>query len=124
MTGDTEHAHQVALFKYAHFQKDPAWKMLYATPNGGHRHKLVAVKLKQEGVKAGIPDLILPVMRKGFGGLYIELKRPKTPGKAKGRVTKQQAEWMEALTNEGYLCVVCWGWLAAKDTIEGYLDEV
>ena len=39
----------------------PELELLYHCPNGGSRNKAEAVKLKQMGVKAGIPDLCLPV---------------------------------------------------------------
>lgn len=43
-------------------------------PEWGSRNKAEAVKLKQMGVKAGIPDLCLPVPMGMYNGLYIEMK--------------------------------------------------
>ena len=34
-----------------------ALKWIFAVPNGGHRAKSVAGKMKAEGAKAGVPDL-------------------------------------------------------------------
>mgnify|MGYP004433785991 CR=1 FL=1 len=38
------------------------------------RDARTAANLKRQGVKAGVPDLHLPVARGGYNGLYIELK--------------------------------------------------
>src|SRR5690348_18167176 len=45
-------------------------RLLYAVPNGGDRNKIVAAKMKREGVKPGVPDYCLPGARSGFHGLY------------------------------------------------------
>lgn len=76
-----------------------------------------AAKLKGEGVRAGVPDLCLPVSRGGYHGLYIELKRI-----SGGRVSPEQRKWLESLRQEGYMAVVCHGWDEARHTIESYLD--
>lgn len=52
----------------------PELELLHHCPNGGSRNKAEAVKLKQMGVKAGIPDLCLPVPMGMYSGLYIEMK--------------------------------------------------
>lgn len=110
----TEHWEQVQLFAWAAYRRD--LDLMYAIPNGGHRDIRVAVKLKEEGVKAGVPDICLPVARGGKHGLYIELKRRKY-----GRISDEQGKWIEALIREGYACAVCFGWESARDVIEDYL---
>jgi hypothetical protein len=47
----------------------------FAVPNGDLRHPRVAMRLKSQGVKPGVPDLhfLLP----GGKSVYIEMKRPK-----------------------------------------------
>lgn len=91
-------------------------KLLFAVPNGGSRNKIEAVRLKREGVKAGVPDMILPVARGGYHSLAIELKR--TLG---GRVSEEQKAWLEALNAQGWYTVVCNGAMAAVDVIQRYL---
>lgn len=119
----TEHAHQVALFMWAsqNARHWPALRMLAAIPNGGKRDAITAARLKAEGVKAGFPDIILPVARHNCHGLFIELKRPKAEGLTKGRKSANQGEWIEALRSEGYGACVCFGWLEAKIVLEEYL---
>ena len=119
----SEHEHQAALFHWAEMEakKIPELDMLFAVPNGGHRHAAVAAKLKLEGVKSGYPDIGLDVARHGFHGLRIELKKPKCGKSAAGRLSKPQADWLQKLSDQGYMAVCCVGWEAAKETIEGYL---
>jgi hypothetical protein len=117
----SEHDEQKALFDWAELDGRPGLSMMFAIPNGGHRKKQVAAKLKAEGVKRGVPDICLPVARNGYNGLYIELKKPKDTTPA-GKPTKEQIEWLGALSDEGYFAVMCIGWEAAKATICDYLD--
>lgn len=114
----SEHEHQVRLFEWAEIEKRryPELSLLFAIPNGGHRHPAVAMKLKREGVKSGIPDLCLPIARGGFYGAWIEMK------KLKGKLRDNQVEWLEALTKQGYLACVCKGWEEAKETLVDYLE--
>jgi hypothetical protein len=122
MTNDipTEAQEQVALFKWAELQagKYPELKLLFAIPNGGSRNIIEAVHLKAQGVKAGVPDLCLPVARGGSHALYIELKRTKG-----GVVSVDQKSWLLALADQGYAVAVCKGWEAAAEIIKGYLEK-
>lgn len=114
----TEHDEQVALIQWARAQSAgiPELAMLLAIPNGGARHKVVAAKLRAEGVRAGVPDLFLPVPRGSHHGLWVELKRIKG-----GVISEAQAGWIADLQLQGYAVEVCKGWVAAKDTIIDYL---
>ena len=89
--------------------------LIYAIPNGGSRNQIEAVKLKRTGVKAGVPDLFLPVARNGKHGLYIEMKRAKG-----GRVSDLQKEWLIKLENQGYETAVCHGLDEAIKVVEEY----
>ena len=95
---------------------DLAW--IYAVPNGGHRHKAVAGRMKAEGVKAGYPDLALDVARGHFHGLRIELKREK---RSLSRVQPRQSAWHDRLESQGYAVYVCYGADAAKQALLAYL---
>ena len=72
---------------------------IFAIPNGGHRGKLTATKLKNEGVSKGVPDLFIPEWR-----LWIEMKRVKG-----GRLSPEQKDWIEYLNGCGYTAMVCQG---------------
>lgn len=109
---------QEALFEWAAYNvgKYPELRLLYHIPNGGRRDAKEASFLKRQGVKAGVPDLCLPVARGGYHGLYIELKY------GKNKPTKEQISWMEALSAQGYKVGVCYSWQAAADGLLCYLN--
>lgn len=115
----TEAQEQMTLFSWAAMQsgKFPELKLLYHVPNGGSRHKAEAGRLRAEGVKAGVPDLCLPVARGQYHGLYIELKRQRG-----GRASENQTEWLDALSAQGYKVAICCGWEKAAEMIVGYLS--
>ena len=74
----TEAQEQMTLFSWAAMQsgKYPELNLLYHVPNGGSRHKAEAGRLRAEGVKAGVPDLCLPVARGQYHGLLRRVNCP------------------------------------------------
>ena len=98
--------------------KYPALELMYHVANGGSRNPVEARNLKLQGVKAGVPDICLPVPNGRFTALYIELKRPDG-----GRVSEEQRGWLAALNRAGNLAVVCHGWDEARRVIEEYLSR-
>ena len=115
---DREGLEQAALLKEVTLRYPVAAKLIYHVPNGGHRHKLVAIKLKEQGVKAGVPDLVLPMARGGYFGLYIEFKA--TPP-IDAAVSASQDAYIQELTEQGYLAIVCRGHIDALEAIRAYL---
>ena len=115
---DTEAGTQEALFQWTQYQlgRYPELKLLYHIPNGGKRDARTASALKRQGVKAGVPDLHLPVARGGYHGLYIELKV------GSNKATALQKDWIKELTKQGYLAVVCYGWQEAAEQLVNYLE--
>ncbi|WP_176506384.1 VRR-NUC domain-containing protein [Pseudomonas urethralis] len=117
---DREGQEQSALVQEFDLRYPRYSRLLYHVPNGGHRHKATAGKLKSQGVRAGIPDLVLAVARGGYFGLYIEFKaRP--PYDAD--VSPSQYACIQALNDEGYLAVVCRGSFDAMEAIRAYLIQ-
>ena len=116
----TEAQEQETLFRWAGVMTNrwPEIRLMHAIPNGGSRNPIEAAHLKAQGVKAGIPDIFLPVPRGRFHGLYIEMKRRKG-----GRVSVEQKKMLLALQGQGYKAEVCRGWEEARDTICEYLRE-
>ena len=114
----TEAQEQMTLFSWAAMQsgKYPELNLLYHVPNGGSRHKAEAGRLRAEGVKAGVPDLCLPVARGQYHGLYIELKRQRG-----GRISEEQVRWINGLLKQGYAAAICKGWQEAASVIIDYL---
>lgn len=115
----TESAEQQCLFRWAAFQSGnfPELALLYHVPNGGSRKKAEAGRFRAEGVKAGVPDLCLPVARGGYHGLYVEMKRLKG-----SKTSDEQKAWLSELAAQGYFTALCKGWEAAAKVIEDYLN--
>ncbi len=115
----TESQEQQLLFEWAALSAGrwPELALMYHIPNGGSRSKSEAGRFRAEGVKAGVPDICLPVARGGYHGLYIELKRVKG-----GRVSTAQQGWIAALRDQGYYACVCKGWDDAAHVIKAYLE--
>lgn len=99
----------------------PELRWAYAVPNGGHRNVIVARKLKAEGVRRGVPDVVVPIVIERAGrlvpGMYVELKRVRG-----GRVSPEQAAYREFLVSQGYEVVIARGANEAWAAIRGYLE--
>ena len=115
----SEGVEQATLFNWAKMQswKYPELALMFHIPNGGKRGKAEAGRFKCEGVKAGVPDIFLPVPRGGYHGLFIEMKRTKG-----GKLSEEQKQWQRDLKEQGYEAVVCKGWEAAAAEIAYYLE--
>lgn len=114
-----ERAEQIMLMEWANLmqRRIPALKWLHHIPNGGRRDPATGAMLKKMGVKPGVPDLCLPVPRKGYHGLYIELKA------GTSRPSKAQQGWIAFLSGEGYLVKICYGFREAASALLDYLRE-
>ena len=114
-----EHNEQAALFRWAAMmeRKHPELALMYAIPNAARRSPRQGAWMKAEGMRAGVPDVHLPVPVPGFAGLWIEMKA------GKNKPTPEQRKRMEALEAHGHLCVVCYCWLDAAAVVEKYLGR-
>lgn len=120
-----EHQHQVALIAWAArtwlptaADVEPGSKVadyLLAIPNGGRREKLEAVRLKAEGVKPGVSDLLLPLRRHDCAGLWLELKAPG------GKPTPAQRDWLRRMDAAGYRAEWRDDWVSAAQVIAEYV---
>ena len=112
-----EEIEQISLFQWAAFSENkyPELKLMYHVLNEGKRSAVTGSRLKQAGLKPGVPDIVLPVARGGYIGLYIELKY------GKNKVTENQKTWLRDLREHNHLTAVCYGWEQAKELIESYL---
>lgn len=109
---------QEALFRWAALVRGRFSEidLLYHIPNGGSRNRIEAANLKRQGVKAGVPDLCLPVARGKYHGLYIEMKY------GKNKTSENQNKWLMALKKQDYAVAVCYGWQEAQELITKYLE--
>ena len=114
----SEDTEQMRVFDWAHWKRarHPELFLLHHIPNGGSRNAAEAAKLKAMGVKAGVPDIHLPVPKGGYNSLWIELKAEG------GRIRPEQREFLQAAAEYGGYCVVCYGADAAIAVLEDYLN--
>lgn len=114
----SEDTEQIQVINWAHWHasKYEELTLLHHIPNGGSRNKAEAVKLKQMGVRPGVPDLCLPVPKGIYSGLYIEMKF------GDGRVEKTQREFLKAAAKHGHFCVVCYGADEAINILQEYVN--
>jgi hypothetical protein len=90
----------------------PGCELLFHVPNENAHHKV------RQGVCAGVPDLLLPVARGGYHGLWLELKR----ADHSNHPSPAQHAWLTRLEAEGYRCVVAYGAAQAIEAITQYLE--
>ena len=110
-----EHMEQAALLDWWDWQAKARGlpvKLLMAIPNGEARSMRAGVRLKMEGVRRGVPDLLLAIPKGGKGGLWIEMKR-----RTGGKLSLEQKEMLGLLEAQGYAVCVCRGYEAAKKAI-------
>lgn len=107
----SEHVEQRDLVSW--FRKAYPDYPIFSIPNGGHRNKIVAMKLKAEGVSAGVPDLYCPGLE-----LWIEMKRRKD-----GRLSREQKDWIEYLEGIGHTAIVGLGCDDAKAKIIAFMGR-
>ncbi len=113
----SELTEQIKLFEWARQNERfiPELRMLHHIPNEGKRTN--GAVLKAAGVRRGMPDVVLPVGRKGYSALYIELKF------GDNRPTKEQREIMAALRRLGNKAEICRSAEEAREIIRHYLAK-
>lgn len=93
----SEHSEQSMVIMWAQRHEGiyPELKWLHSSLNGifipGPRPVVwrIIAHMKQEGMKKGVADLCLPVARRGYHGLYIEMKRDEN-----SEIKPEQLEFM------------------------------
>jgi hypothetical protein len=129
----TEHQEQAALVTWwGHYAGVRCFdhRLLFAIPNGSilagdvRMRSIQSRRLKAEGVRPGMSDLMLAIPRGLLHGLFIEMKRsdwtpPKT-GKSYVHHANQVSV-IQALRQKRYRAEICAGFDAAKQFIEEYL---
>ncbi len=135
----SEHDEQKALFQWADSMvasgRIPELANLFSIPNGAWtRNVAMAVKLKEEGLRNGVPDIFLavPVLKRisswkklhkkieaevnlFYNGLFIEMKF------GTNQLTSAQKDWAVRLVFNNYEHCVCYSWVEAVRCIIDYL---
>jgi hypothetical protein len=110
----SEHKQQSAVIAWARSRETahPELALLFAVPNAARRSVKLAAYMKAEGLKPGVPDLWLPIARRGYHCLVIEMKW------GDNVTTPEQDAWLAALAEQGAFTIVCRSAGQAIDTIE------
>jgi hypothetical protein len=104
-----EREEQAVLAQYL----DARGVLWFHPPNEGKRKAWIGAKMKTQGLKSGVPDVLIferwydkdaPTERATGFGLAIELKR-----QAGGNASQAQYDWLVALQRRGWKAVVCHG---------------
>lgn len=74
------------------------------------------IKLKNEGLKPGVPDIFICEPTKNYSGLFIEMK--KKPNKP----SQLQNQWLEKLNMKNYKTEICYSTNQAITAIKNYMN--
>lgn len=116
-----EEAEQIALFQWRDVavKSIPELRWLHSSLNGVPLSPGLAVKMRRMGMTKGVVDVFLPVVRNGYSGLYIEMKRRNG---VKSNLSDAQSEFIDFAREQGYRAEWCKGWEPARDMILNYLE--
>lgn len=104
----SEHEEQVALVQWFRDNfKEPDY-IIFAVPNGGFRGTKEAERLKAEGVKSGVSDLIILTHNRV---IFLEMK------KLNGKLSDKQKEFNENVEYLGHISIVGYGATDASEKI-------
>jgi hypothetical protein len=127
-----EHEECAALVKWAETQRHKGYKLselLIHVPNGAYHGSdrkaaaVVARKLREQGLREGVFDYILPIPLYPPGvqgyvpGLWLEMKRTKG-----GKVSQEQIDFQFRMRTFGWQCEVAMGWVQAAAFITQHLQ--
>ena len=74
-------------------------------------------RLKDKGVKSGVPDCLIFDTNKTYNGMALELKiKPNKP-------TNNQINWLFYLTQRGWFTAVAYSFDDAKEYIDDYFNN-
>ena len=74
-------------------------------------------RLKDKGVKSGVPDCLVFNQKGAYKGLALELKiKPNKPN-------ENQKKWLLELSLLGWFCKIAYSFDEAKEIIDNYISE-
>lgn len=114
-TTPLEHDEQVTFFEYLELQYRNI--VAFAIPNAGRRSRKTGHKMKKEGLRKGVPDIMVAEKCGIYGGLFIEMKRQKG-----GTTSSEQHAMIAKLRDKGYFCVIARGFDEAVKHLNYYLS--
>ena len=113
-----EHREQSLLISWFRIQYPKFYWYLWAIPNGGQRHFGTAMKLKAEGLLAGVSDLFLMIPVGEKHGMFIEMKSKR------GVISDKQKIFLEKAKEMNYESIVCYSFEEGQEAIKKYLQGI
>lgn len=116
-----EETEQILLFQWRDMSVKtiPELRWLHSSLNGVPLSPGLASKMKRMGMTRGVVDVFLPIVRGGYAGLYIEMKRRNG---VPSHLSASQKEFIAFAREQGYRAEWCKGWIPARDLILEYLE--
>lgn len=112
-----EHQIQASCIRWFRLQYPQLRNILFAIPNAARRSARNGAYMKEEGMLAGVSDLILLKSNRFYGALCIEMKKP-------GEYQKPvQKEWQKTVESVGNKYVVCRSLEEFIEVVNSYLAE-
>ena len=87
---------QIDIFNWIreHELKHPVLRTIFHTPNSFFGTNFgVITHLKKMGMRKGVYDIIVPVSKGNYAGLWIEVKKPK------GKLSLEQLQYIDLINN-------------------------
>lgn len=109
----------VAFFDWVRWNEsgDSLFSLIFHIANERKTSPRAGAYLKRKGVRAGIPDVCVPVARHGYSAMYVELKiKP-------NKISDAQKERMLALHGAGNCVRVAWSAQELINLVKWYLFE-
>lgn len=115
-----EETEQILLFQWRDIavKTIPELRWLHSSLNGVPLSPGLASKMRRMGMTRGVVDVFLPIVRNGYSGLYIEMKRSNG---VPSHLSASQKEFLAFAREQGYRAEWCKGWIPARDLILEYL---
>lgn len=115
MKPQTESQIQKDCVRWFRLQYPAIEPLFFAVPNGGARNAWTAKIMKDEGVRAGVADLVLLLPRSGFAYLCIEMKKPG------GKQSESQVEFQKMVEKAKGRYVICYSLNEFVKAVRGYI---
>lgn len=113
-----EHRIQASCIRWFRHQYPKLKNILFAVPNAARRSARNGAYMKEEGMLAGVADLILLKSNRFYGVLCIEMKKPDEYQRP------AQKEWQKECEAAGNKYVVCRSLDEFMRVVTNYLNDV
>lgn len=99
-----EHNHQAAYFRILKLneRRFPELAFIFAVPNAAKRSPQLGMWMVKEGLVAGVPDIIIPMARRGYHGAFLETKF------GNNKMSPAQIKFRDFLSKENYFVLACY----------------